>query len=238
MTVKRASGIGAVALALAGAGLLAALVPAGSAQSPPPTTTTDTTATTTTAPTTTVTTTTHDGADDDHDAEAQAEAGPEDAAEGRDDRRHPRRRPLAASRLRGRPRGLQLAARPPGRSAQGRGEPRRSWAPSPTRRTPSRTRAARSRARRSRSASTSTAAPCGGSSPRSASASTAQPVDSKLLLRNLEPFITKGEPGKKLDRTGALGRDPARAAREPPHRHHAARTRTSTRRSLAPPSAP
>ena len=61
-----------------------------------------------------------------------------------------------------------------------------------------------------------------------------EPVDSKLLLRNLEPYVTKGEPGKRLDRTGALARDRARAAREPPHRHHAARTRMSTRRSLAP----
>ena len=32
-----------------------------------------------------------------------------------------------------------------------------------------------------------------------------EPIDSKLLLRNLEPYITKGEPGKMLDRTGALG---------------------------------
>ena len=52
--MKRTLIIAVCALALAAAGVLAALVPAGSAQSPPPTTTTD--ATTTTAPTTTETT--------------------------------------------------------------------------------------------------------------------------------------------------------------------------------------
>jgi lipoprotein-anchoring transpeptidase ErfK/SrfK len=30
------------------------------------------------------------------------------------------------------------------------------------------------------------------------------PVDSKLFLRNLQPFVTKGEPGKKLDRAAAM----------------------------------
>jgi hypothetical protein len=60
--VRRALAIAVAALALAGAGVLAALVPPGSAQSPPPTTettstTTDTTASTTT-PTTEATTTT------------------------------------------------------------------------------------------------------------------------------------------------------------------------------------
>jgi L,D-transpeptidase ErfK/SrfK len=30
------------------------------------------------------------------------------------------------------------------------------------------------------------------------------PIDSKLFLRELKPFITKGEPGKKLDRTDAF----------------------------------
>ena len=54
--MKRALGIGIAALALAGAGVLVALVPAGSAQSP--TTTTTSTDTTTAAATTTSTTTT------------------------------------------------------------------------------------------------------------------------------------------------------------------------------------
>jgi len=56
--VKRPLVIAVSALALAAAGLFAALVPAGSAQEPPPTTTGSTTETTTTADTTTVTTTT------------------------------------------------------------------------------------------------------------------------------------------------------------------------------------
>jgi lipoprotein-anchoring transpeptidase ErfK/SrfK len=56
--VKRPLVIAVSALALAAAGLFAALVPAGSAQEPPPTTTGSTTETTTTADTTTVTTST------------------------------------------------------------------------------------------------------------------------------------------------------------------------------------
>jgi lipoprotein-anchoring transpeptidase ErfK/SrfK len=31
------------------------------------------------------------------------------------------------------------------------------------------------------------------------------PIDSKLLLRDLKPFVTKGEPGRKLDRKESLG---------------------------------
>ncbi len=31
-----------------------------------------------------------------------------------------------------------------------------------------------------------------------------EPIDSKLMLRNLEPFITKGEPGKELDQKSAI----------------------------------
>jgi lipoprotein-anchoring transpeptidase ErfK/SrfK len=31
-----------------------------------------------------------------------------------------------------------------------------------------------------------------------------KPIDSKLFLRSLKPYVTRGEPGKKLDRPGAL----------------------------------
>ena len=153
--MKRAFGIGVVALALAGAGLLAALVPAGSAQSPPPTTT-DTTAThrrpRRRRPSRRPTTTT----DDDDDAEAEAEAGPKTLPQGvtiggiHVGGLSPR------AALRGRPRGLQLAARPPGRSAQGRGDPRSLGAVAYAKNAVAPRAQREAGHRRSRSASTST----------------------------------------------------------------------------------
>jgi lipoprotein-anchoring transpeptidase ErfK/SrfK len=202
--VKRVFGIGAVALALAGAGLLAALVPAGSAQSPPPTTT-DTTATTTTESTTTVTTTT--------------------TTTTSTTTTTPKPRPKPASKTL--PRGVTI-----GGIHVGGLSPRAAFAvvraafnsPLVLRAgahkvevNPAKLGAvayAKNAVAHARSAKPGTKVPLGvnvdGGALRRLVAALGkrfdrEPVDSKLLLRNLEPFITNGEPGKKLDRKGALG---------------------------------
>jgi lipoprotein-anchoring transpeptidase ErfK/SrfK len=202
--VKRALAIAAAALALAAAGVLAALVPAGSAQSPPPTetTATDTTVTTTAPETTTATTTT-----------TTTTPAPKPKP-------RPKPRP---TRL---PQGVTIGGIHVGGLA-----PEAAYAVvrasfrSPLVLTAGAHKATVSPARlgavayaraaiaRARSAKPGTAVALGvsvrGAAVRRLVASLAkrydrEPVDAKLFLRSLKPFITDGVPGKALDRKGAL----------------------------------
>jgi lipoprotein-anchoring transpeptidase ErfK/SrfK len=197
--MRRAALIAAAALALAAAGVFAALVPAGSAQSPPPsTTTTDTTVVTTTAPETTSTTTT---------------TTPAPAPK-------PKPRP---ERL---PQGVTIGGiHVGGLSPDAAYAVVRAAFRSPLVLTVGAHKAnvspaelgavayAKAAVAHARSAKQGTAVPLGvsvrGAAVRTLVDSLAQrvdrePIDSKVLLRDLKPFITKGEPGKELDRRGAL----------------------------------
>jgi lipoprotein-anchoring transpeptidase ErfK/SrfK len=200
--VRRALVIAAVALALASAGVLAAIVPVGSAQSPSPTTTTttDTTAaTTTTVPetsstTTTVTTTT---------PAPKPKPRPETLPQGVT---------IGGIHVGGlSPDAAYAVVRAAFRSPLVLTVGAHRVLVSPTRLgAVAYTRAAVAHAR---SASAGTAVPLGVSVPgaavRRAISSLArrfdrEAIDSKLFLRNLKPFVTKGEPGKAIDREAAL----------------------------------
>jgi lipoprotein-anchoring transpeptidase ErfK/SrfK len=193
--MRRAILIGTAALALGTAGVLAALVPAGSAQSPPPTTSTTTDTTATTAPETTTTTTTTTPA-------PKPKPGPERLPQGvtiggihvgglspdaayavvRASFRSPLVLTIGAHKATVSPTGLGAVAY------------------------------AKAAVAHARSAKPGTAVPLGvsvhGATVRHLVDSLAkrfdrEPVDAKVLLRDLKPFITEGEPGKELDRRGA-----------------------------------
>jgi lipoprotein-anchoring transpeptidase ErfK/SrfK len=200
--VKRALGIAVAVLALAAAGVLAALVPSGSAQAPPPTSTTSTEIATTasepteTAPTTTTTTTTSAPKPKPRPRPAQLPLGvtiggihvgglSPDAAYAvvRAAFRSPLVLTLGAHRVTVSPASLGAVAY------------------------------AKAAVAHARSAKPGTAVPLGvsvrGHAVRTLAASLArrysrEPVDSKVLLRNLKPFITEGAPGKVLDRKAAI----------------------------------
>jgi lipoprotein-anchoring transpeptidase ErfK/SrfK len=204
--VKRAVLIGAAALALAAAGVLAALVPAGSAQSPPPTTTetttsTDTTATTTTAPETTT-------------------AGTTTTTTTTTPRPKPRPKPKVL------PHGVTIGGIHVGglSSAAAYAVVRAAFrAPlvltlgaHKVTASPERLGAvayAKMAVAHAQSAKPGTAVPLGVSVhgrpvrmlvDRLAVRYTLEPVDSRLMLRDLQPFVTEGAPGKKLDRKGSV----------------------------------
>jgi lipoprotein-anchoring transpeptidase ErfK/SrfK len=197
--VKRPLGIAVAALALCAAGVLAALVPAGSAQEPPATTSTDmvtTTSTTTTTDTTTSVTTTTTP------------------------RPKPKPKPV---RL---PQGVTIGGiHVGGLSPDAAYAVVRASFRSPLvlklgahRATVPVTRIgavayAKNAVAHARSAKPGTSVPLGvsvrGGAVRKLVDSLRQhykrdPIDSKLLLRNLKPFITQGEPGKELNRNEAI----------------------------------
>jgi len=197
--VKRPLGIAFAALALCAAGVLVALVPAGSAQEPPPTTSTDgvttTTATTTTDTTTSVTTTTTP-------------------------RPKPKPKPVRI------PLGVTIGGiHVGGLSPEAAYAVVRASFRSPLVLRLGAHRAtvpvarlgavayAKNAVAHARSASPGTAIALGvsvrGGAVRKLVDSLSKrykrdPIDSKLVLRNLKPFITEGEPGKELDRSGAI----------------------------------
>ena len=195
--MRRAVLIAAAALGLGAAGVLAALVPAGSAQSPPTSTTTDTTATTT-APETTSTTTTTTTTPAPK-PKPRAERLPQGVTIGgihvgglspdaayavvRASFRSPLVLTVGAHKATVSPAGLGAVAY------------------------------AKAAVAHARSAKPGTAVPLGisvrGAPVRTLVDSLARrfdhdPIDSKVLLRDLKPFVTEGEPGKQLDRRGAL----------------------------------
>lgn len=201
--MKRALFIGAAALALASAGVFAALVPAGSAQTPT-TTTTDTTATTTLPATTTTTPATT--------APPVTTTTPKPK---------PKPKPVPKTL----PRGVTI-----GGIHVGGLSPRAAYmvvraafnSPLVLRAgahkvevLPSRLGAvayAKNAVAHARSAKPGTKVSLGvnvnGAAVRKLVAALAKKydregIDSKLLLRNLQPYITKGEPGKKLDQKGS-----------------------------------
>ena len=196
--MRRALAIGAAVLSLAGAGVLVALVPVGAAQSPPPPTSTETTDTTTVPETTTAPTTTTTPAP----------------------KPKPKPKPI---RL---PRGVTI-----GGIHVGGLSPNAAFAvvraafnsqlvltigAHKAIARPGRLGAiayAKNAVAHARSAKPGTAVPLGvhvdGAAVRRLVDSLAKrfalaPVDSKLLLRNLQPFVTEGEPGRELDRKGSL----------------------------------
>ena len=207
--MKRAFAIGAAALALAAAGALAALVPAGSAQQPQPPTTTETTATetqTVTAtettppePATTTTTTTTPAPRPRPKPKPRPVALPDGVTIGgihvgglSPDAAY--QVVLAGFRS---PLVLKLGAHKVEISPISLGV----------------TAYAKVAVAHARSAKPGTAVPLGvnvhGGSVRKLVDSLSakfghEPVDSQLLLRNLKPFVTKGEPGKALDQKPAV----------------------------------
>ena len=197
--MKRALGIAVAALSLSAAGVLLALVPAGSAQDPPPTTSTtvDTTTTTTTSTetTTSVTTTTT--------PKPQPKPQPVNLPQGvtiggihvgglspdaayavvRASFRSPLVLKLGANRVTVPVAGLGVVAY------------------------------AKTAVARARSARPGTSVPLGvsvrGGAVRRLVDSltkryTRAPVDARVLLRNLKPFITKEKPGTTINRRGAI----------------------------------
>jgi lipoprotein-anchoring transpeptidase ErfK/SrfK len=200
--VKRALGIAVAALALSAAGVLAALVPAGSAQDPPPTTETTTTDLNTTTSTTTTTETT---------TSVTTTTTPK-----------PKPRPKPP-RL---PQGVTIGGiHVGGLSPDAAYAVVRASFRSPlvlkvgaNRATVPVTRLgavayAKTAVAHARSARPGTSIPLGvsvhGGAVRKLVESLRKrykrdPIDSKLLLRDLKPFITEGEPGKELNRTGAI----------------------------------
>jgi lipoprotein-anchoring transpeptidase ErfK/SrfK len=196
--MRRAVLIAAAGFALGAAGVLAALVPAGSAQSPPPTSsTTDTTATTTAPETTSTTTTTTTP------PPPKPKPGPERLPQGvtiggihvgglspdaayavvRASFRSPLVLTIGAHKATVSPAGLGAVAYAKAAVAHARG------------------------------AKPGTAVPLGvsvhGSAVRTLVDSLGkrfdrEPVDAKILLRDLQPFITEGAPGKELGRRDAL----------------------------------
>lgn len=200
--MKRALGIGAAVLALAGAGVLVALVPTGAAQSPPPTTTTtptDTTGTTTTVPETTTTATTTTTTTTTPKPKPKPQRLPQGVTIG----------------------GIHVGGLSP---AAAFAVIRASFSSQlvltlgahkvtvrPT--TLGAVAYAKTAVARARSAKPGAAIQLGvrvdGAAVRRLVVSLEkrfdrEPVDSELLLRHLEPFVTEGEPGKALNRKGAL----------------------------------
>ncbi len=206
--MRRSLAIGTAALALAGAGVLVALVPVGAAQAPPPTTTTTETGDTTTVPETTTT------------AATTTTSPP------------PVPKPKPKPRPRPKPQPVRL---PPGvtiggihvgglspaaafavvRAAFGSelaltlGDHKVAVRPAAL----GAVAYAKTAVARARSAKAGTAVQLGvrvdGRAVRRLVESLGKrfdrdPVDSTLLLRNLRPFVTKGLPGKKLDRQAAI----------------------------------
>jgi lipoprotein-anchoring transpeptidase ErfK/SrfK len=197
--LKRPVLIGLVACALAAAGLLAALVPAGGAQSLPSTTETASTETTTTAPATTT------------EASTTTTTAPPP-------RRHPRpkRIPLGVTvggiHVGGlSPTAAYLVVRAAFRAPLILTAGAHRAVVSPTRLgAVAYTKAAIAHAR---SAPEGAAVPLGvnihGRAVRSlvdslAKRYTRDPIDARVFLRNLRPYITQGEPGKTLERKGAV----------------------------------
>ena len=199
--MSRKLAIAAAGLALAAAGVFAALVQTGSAQSPPTTTattgTTETTTTSTTVPaTSTTTTTTTTPAPKPKPAPVRLPTGvtiggihvgglSPDAAYGvvRASFRAPLVVTIGVHRTTLAPASLGAVAY------------------------------ARAAVARARSAKPGTAIPLevnvSGAVVRARIDSLAkrydrEPIDSKIFLRDLQPFITKGEPGKEIERRGAL----------------------------------
>jgi lipoprotein-anchoring transpeptidase ErfK/SrfK len=193
--MRRVILVAAAALALGAAGVLAALVPAGSAQSPPPTSsTTDTTATTAPETTTTTTTTTTPA---------------------------PKPKPVP-ERL---PQGVTIGGiHVGGLSPDAAYAVVRASFRSPLVLTIGAHKAtvspadlgavayAKAAVAHARSAKPGTAVPLGvsvhGAAVRRLVDSLAkrfdlEPVDAKVLLRDLKPFVTEGAPGKALDRRAA-----------------------------------
>jgi lipoprotein-anchoring transpeptidase ErfK/SrfK len=196
--VSRALTIAAAALALATAGVLAAVVPAGSAQSPPPTTTgTDTTTATTTETTSTTTTTT------------TTTAPPKP-------RPQPRVLPqgvtIGGIHVGGlSPDAAYAVVRAAFRSALVLTVGAHKEFVSPTEL--GAVAYAKAAVARARSAKPGTAIVLGvsvrGAAVRKVVDSLGQrfnrdPIDSKVLLRSLKPFITEGQPGKALNWRGAM----------------------------------
>jgi lipoprotein-anchoring transpeptidase ErfK/SrfK len=197
--VKRLVLIGLAASVLGAGGLLAALVPSGGAQSPPTTETTSTaTSTTTTAATTTTASTT-------------TTAPPP--------RRHPpklRAIPVGVTvggiHVGGlSPTAAYLVVRAAFRAplVLTAGAHRASVSPAQL----GAVAYAKAAVAHARSAAEGTAVPLGvsirGQSVRAlvdslAKRYTREPIDAKLLLRGLKPYITPGQPGKTLDRKGSV----------------------------------
>ena len=199
--MRRALGIAVAALALSAAGVLTALVPAGSAQEPPPTETTSTDTTTATTTETTETTT-----------EATTTAPPP--------KPRPKPRPV---RL---PQGVTIGGiHVGGLSPDAAYAVVRAAFRSPLvlrvgahRATVQITRLgavayAKTAVAHARSARPGASVPLGvsvrGGAVRRLVDSLRgryrrDPIDSKLLLRDLKPFVTEGQPGKALDREGAI----------------------------------
>ena len=202
--MKRALALAVAALVLSAAGALAAVVPAGSAQEPPPTTTTETTSTETETTTTTAETTTT--------AATTTAPAPKPRPKPRPVRTIPNgvtiggiyvgglspdtayQVVLAAFRS---PLVLTLGAHRVEISPLRLGV----------------TAYAKAAVAHARSASPGTSVPLGisvrGRTVRDFVDSLVKkysrdPIDSKLVLRDLKPFITKGEPGKVVDRKQAF----------------------------------
>jgi lipoprotein-anchoring transpeptidase ErfK/SrfK len=204
--MRRALGSAVAGLALAAAGVFAALVPAGSAQSPPPTVTTSTPTATETIGTTASETTTE--------TRAETTTAPPPK---------PRPRPTPPVLL---PHGVTIGGiHVGGLSADAAYAVVRASFRSPLVLTLGAHKAtvtpaslgavayAKSAVARARTARPGTAVPLGvsvhGAAVRALVSSLTKrygrdPVDSKLLLRNLKPFLTKGAPGKALDRPAAI----------------------------------
>ncbi len=211
-------GIAVAVLALCAAGVLAALVPNGSAQSPPPTTTDTTTAVATTTLETTLETTTTTRATTTTPRATTTTPAPAP-------RPRPRPRVPRVPRL---PQGVTIGGiHVGGLSPDAAYAVVRAAFRSPlvlslgaagrVTVSPASVGAvayAKTAVSRARSAKPGASVPLGvsvsGRSLRRVVDSIAErverkPVDSRLFLRDLEPFITKGEPGKALDRKAAVG---------------------------------
>jgi lipoprotein-anchoring transpeptidase ErfK/SrfK len=202
--VKRALGIAVAALALSAAGVLAALVPAGSAQEPPPATSTDTVTTTSTSTTT--------------DTETETETTTSVVTTTTTPK--PRPKPV---RL---PQGVTIGGiHVGGLSPDAAFAVVRASFRSPLvlklgahRATVPVTKLgavayAKTAVAHARSARPGTSIPLGvsvhGGAVRKLVDSLrtrykSDPIDSRLLLRDLKPFITEGEPGKDLESKGAI----------------------------------
>jgi lipoprotein-anchoring transpeptidase ErfK/SrfK len=214
MAVKRTLGIGAAALSLAGAGVLAALVPAGAAQSPPPTTTTTTT---TTEPTTTATMTTTTTATTTT-TPATTTAPKPKPPKPRPPKPKPLPKPLPAGVTIGgihvgglSPRAAYLVVRAAFNSPLVLRAGGHRFTVSPAKL--GAVAYARNAVAHARSARPGTQIPLGvnvnGRSVRRLVARLGakyarEAVDSQLLLRNLQPYITPGQPGKALDLKGSV----------------------------------
>jgi lipoprotein-anchoring transpeptidase ErfK/SrfK len=203
--MRRALGLAVAALALAAGGTLAALVPAGSAQEPPPTETTSTSTETTGTPPPETT------------AETTTATTPTTA---------PPPKPRPRPRLVLLPTGVTIGGvHVGGLSTQAAYAVVRASFRSPLVLTVGAHKAtvapaslgavayAKTAVARARSARPGTAVPLGVSVRGAAVRELVEaldrrygraPIDSKLLLRDLKPFVTRGEPGKELDRKEAV----------------------------------